>query len=321
MLQTLDDLIDDLPYLKLVSVHNGGRGGGEKVVQKILLYCASKGQHIEEVSSIKLLDSVKRIFNKRKYFRNNKNSTILFMAGPRDLFLMWLCIALRIRFACYVQVPYHNSTTLKDPIHYIIVTLYRITVMTASKYKSANSAASAAFYKNQCNIFLPITSVELRNSETIFSYQNNNDLKGFVMVARLNIERGRGSRNIKMLEKLLLEIQRYNENANKQITFDHIGEISDEIKGRILRLCDTVTFHGYVKDWQTKYNYTDKIFVYLSNYEGFGLAAFEASVSGNVVAVNNTFPGELFAVCPTIKLIDKVDQKTIKHLLRNDTSH
>ena len=321
MLQTLDDLIDELPYIKLVSVHNGGRGGGEKVAQKILLCCATKGQHVEEFSSIKLSESIKYLFFNRKIFRNNKKSTILFTAGPRDLFLMWLCMALRIGFACYIQVPYHNSTTLKDPIHYIVVTLYRITVMTASKYKSANSTSSALFFKNQCNIFLPITSAELIRSEIISNCNNNNDLNGFVMVARLNTERGRGSRNIKMLEKLLLEIQLYNEEGNKQVTFDHIGEISDKIKDRMLRLCDTVTIHGYVEDCHKKYNYDDKIFVYLSNYEGFGLAAFEASVSGNIVAVNNTFPGELFAVCPNIKLIDKVDQKTITHLLRNDTSN
>ena len=319
MHQTLDDLVTLLPQVKILSVHNGGLGGGEKVLDKILTHCEEIGQDVEVLSSSDLIASAKKILVKRKQLQNRSIPTVLFMSGPRDLFLMCVCIFLKIRFACYTQVPYQQAVTFRDPVHYIVVAAYRAIASVASTHRTANSSVSAKFYLNYGNIFLPITLTELLSVRKASFEPANGEYAGFVMVARLNVERGQGSRNLKLLETLVSEIQEYNKTEQKNITFEHIGEISDGIKASILQRCYTIIFHGYEADWSFRRNYDDKIFIYLSNYEGFGLAAFESYVCGHSVVVNSVFPTELLDVCPDIIKIENINSQIIKGLLKSDT--
>ena len=54
-------------------------------------------------------------------------------------------------------------------------------------------------------------------------------------------------------------------------------------------------------------------FIFLSNYEGFGLSAFEASQEGKIVFVNKAFPSELYELNSNINVIDTT-VKNFKYL-------
>ena len=85
-----------------------------------------------------------------------------------------------------------------------------------------------------------------------------------------------------------------------------------------LSLGEKVTFFGDY-DVPEKLMSSVTLFVSTSNYEGFGLAAFESYVCGHSVVVNSVFPTELLDVCPDIIKIENINSQIIKGLLKSDT--
>ena len=71
----------------------------------------------------------------------------------------------------------------------------------------------------------------------------------------------------------------------------HYGSISPQYEEELSKL-NKINFLtlGHKSNWHEE---ARGIFLFNSNYEGFGLAAFEASMAGNPVFVNDKFPPEL----------------------------
>ena len=59
------------------------------------------------------------------------------------------------------------------------------------------------------------------------------------------------------------------------------------------------------------------VFFFLSNYEGFGLAAYEASQTGTLTIVNEAFPDELISVADNIRRIDTKFTTSIMGQIKN----
>ena len=278
----------------LIVFHGRGQGGGEKVSGILceLMEC----QGASHKKPMKYL--VRKIISER--FKS-----ILYTSGPRDLPLLFVSLLLKRNFSIYVQVPYLRSLTLRKPIFSLGVCCYYIFINLCQCKVYANSSNSSFGFRNH-KILLPLKSRSVKSKGLAISKRPI-----IYIVGRFNIELGRGSRNISGLIQI---IQGLSARLKGQIELRHYGSICPHYLKELSKL-NKVNFHtlGYKSNW---YEEARGIFLFNSNYEGFGLAAFEASMAGNPVYVNDRFPRELKKEAPSIYFYDSVEN-CISMMLEN----
>ena len=101
--------------------------------------------------------------------------------------------------------------------------------------------------------------------------------------------------------KLCHEVTEYNDKNKAQIIINHWGNADKNLINLLLKASKgSIKVNGYCKDWLEKIK---GVTVFLSNYEGFGLAAYESANYGIPTYVNEAFPIELVKSSPNIKRI------------------
>lgn len=291
--------LNDFPALlqipSCVTVHGIGKGGGELVARKL--------SHVFKMSDSQLLafssgwESVlKGVFHNRKY------GHVLCTAGPRDIAVLLTSALMFRRADVYLQVPYHRSITWRDPVHLIVVLLYIALVTLLARGIFVNSADTGrCILFRQTVTILPVYRKELDAAQSlkpIIKILNSQAPRIFNVVCRLNIERGRGSRDIEGLRRFVCEVANWNLSGGFPTVINHYGECEPEIEAMLVKHASgAIRFQGYVADWIHR---SKGPLVLFSLYEGFGLAAFEAALAGRQVYVNEAFPPELLVAAPNI---------------------
>jgi hypothetical protein len=316
--KTLSDLPDILPDLKILTVHGRGRGGGEKVASNIKSIFALHGLSIQVVPTEdgeKILRTLNK--NRKTVKTTNQNIKVLFTSGPRDIPLIILSILYRISFSVYIQVPYTEAITWKDPIHAASVKIY---LYLTSKFASlivSNSKKSAAGCTNDPTVVLPIrTTPILEKNESIPSDIDQEDYTiNLVTACRLFPERGVGSRDIHALKRLLSECLNYQSTHGRPVLVKIYGDIDPCYKEIFFKFKDILKLEGYDENWMHKERGP---FFFFSTYEGFGLAAYEAASLGKQVFVNDAFPSELKSARPEINFIDtsRKDREILSQIIK-----
>ena len=255
----------------LLIYHGLAQGGGEKVAHTL--------KKIFNCTCISHALSMREIF---KYVNADINNSILYTSGPRDLPMLIFSFFLRKKVAVYIQVPYLSSISVRKPLYTIIVFLYYC-LINLFQFKVYVNSSNSGLGFSKYQILLPlknkarnIKSIKITKRPTIY------------IVGRYNLEFGRSSRNINRICQILEKLSSIIDGC---IEMRHYGSICQQYEGQLMKI-DKVNFHsfGYVSDWSTK---AKGIFLFNSNYEGFGLAAYEAAIGGNLVLVNDKFPVEL----------------------------
>lgn len=299
MKKSLFYCLNDLPFLTksigLISFHGLGKGGGEKVLQKISeIYeqCFSKSyQSISSATSFKM-----------RILAVKKSNNFLLTAGLRDIDLIVLSIFLNKKFSVYIQVPYHKSISLKtDFTHFILVKIYMIIVQKYAEKIFVNASLTVPFSSLKKTVLLPILSSEMVQNKIEFT----RIVKQKIIIGtafRLNTERGIGSKDIEGLISLCIKIDAHLIAKNIEFELQHFGEFEKDLATKMRNSFPKIKFNGYKNNWIS--NDVDA-YVFLSKYEGFGLAPLEASAK-KLVFVNDAFPKELFKCSPNIYPIEKI---------------
>ena len=141
-----------------------------------------------------------------------------------------------------------------------------------------------------------------QNNFTNLKISNPKNCKNNInFICRLFPERGIGSRDLKNMLRLTNEIAEFNKSSEEKIILNHWGDAEESLINEFTYQSDnSFKSHGFKKDWFTRAN--GKM-VFLSNYEGFGLAPLESAAYGFETYVNEVFPKELFFCNNSIKLI------------------
>ncbi len=268
----------------------GAKGGGEIVAQK-LKNILGIPKNLFLSHKIREIDLLKIILNLSKARKG------LFISGPRDILSIIINFFSRKKTEVYLLVPYYKTLSINDPVHIIIIILYYIIINLFAEniYVTSNNTAKWIFrgYK----VILPIENSEIRNP----SLMKNSILKRVNLSCRLEKERGRGSRDLNSIYKLCEEIGLYNLENERSIKIVHYGECDIDIKRCLeVKSRNAIEFKGFDPKWKES---LDGSLIFLSNFEGFGLSAFEASQEGFPVYVNEAFPEELLCVCKNIQRI------------------
>lgn len=242
--------------------HGLANGGGEKVITKIQSFFPSSNfiSHKE--------------FQFRKLIKGRK---ILFTSGPRDTLYILICLLLGRKVYTYVQVPFYKTMSIIRPVHFILCLAYYFFINLTKVYSNSKNSSKYIF---NCEVILPITLKEFKLCTKAHMRRDINKNK-FFTACRLNDEIGKPSRNLNFIIEFLKN------NNNKQLF--HFGEISSQ-NMKILSTFTNYNFMGYHKNW---IEYVDGQAIFFSNFEGFGLAAFEAACEGIPVFVSKGFPMEL----------------------------
>ena len=292
-MKTIDDIPKLLPDVFFISIHGLGNGGGEKVADKIL-----NSYFIYLGILPKLVPVNYYNFSDFLRFKTDNRINFLFCAGPRDILKIILCILFSSKFAVYLQVPYWKSVTFSDPIHLMIVRFFYWIIKKYASLIIVNSSNSSPYIDSLIEIVIPILRMEIYKKpsfKTLKIFTNIN------FVCRLANERGSGSKDIDSMLKLGREVKQYNKTLIEQkITIKHFGDINEKIKALFNDEDLPIVFFGNKKNWL---ELSSGPVVFLSKYEGFGLAAFEASIAGRLVFVNEAFPDELRFLCPKLKVL------------------
>lgn len=300
---TLDDLPCLLPELSMVSVHGESRGGGERVAQNI--------QEIYNSQS-KIVKLVK--YKEARSWKTKFNiSTVFLTSGLRDYFNLLYFILKGIRTVIYIQVPYHKVASLKNPIHLIATWIFLITIFALKIELFVNSKnAVPKVLQKRSTVVLPISQrIKVNRVKNRYKPSDN-----FVLVTacRLNIEVGRGSRDLKSLIRLLEECQALSNNSSIKYSVLHFGDVHPSVAHKFVDYSDVIEFCGFQEDW---YETVCDVFFFFSNYEGFGLAAYEASKTGTLTVINEAFPEELTLVADNIKRINTQGETSIIKEIKN----
>ena len=304
----LKDLKKIIDYPSFISYHGGSRykarGGGEKVLQNIVNIYNFNQERISRVNS----GLKNRIILLIKCHINHKGRPLL-MAGPRDIPLIMISFLLGKRANIYIQVPYLKAITIKDPIHGIISIFYIVAcILFAHKIlKNSSSTINLSFLRKTI-ILLPINCLS--------EYQNfkididRDDKYQINFVCRLFPERGVGSRDFKNMLRLADEIALYNKSNQKKILLNHWGDAENNLIYELKKhSCNYFYNHGFEDEWYLK---AKGRMIFISNYEGFGLAPLEAASYGFKTFVNEAFPIELLNCNNSIKrLITKKNKISI----------
>lgn len=300
-MDTLTDLPRLAPRLGLLSVHGFGRGGGEVVAGKIIQAYAAKGQAPAVMSAAAGLRA-----GLKAVARVEAGLEVLLTAGPRDLPYLLACRSRRRQCLVYLQVPYAQALTWRDPLHAMVVLVYLLAVTLLAIRVFANSRASAAGIPwRRVDVLWPVTRAELQHAaaRTCPTPPPLADPTGVVIhvVCRLARERGRGARDMDALVRLLRECREGQVQGAAFVRVEHFGDCTADIRALLQHEGGSaLTFHGFRKDWLSSGHGP---VVLLSRYEGFGLAAFEAASAGRTVFVNEAFPDDLLQACTTIRRI------------------
>ena len=94
----------------------------------------------------------------------------------------------------------------------------------------------------------------------------------------------------------------------------NFGDVHSSILHKFKDYSDVIKLCGYKKNW---YETPCDVFFFISNYEGFGLAAYEASQTGTLTIVNEVFPDELIHVTNNIHRIDTKGIKSLMEEIKN----
>jgi hypothetical protein len=286
----LDQIPNFLPMLQAITVHGKGKGGGEVVANIIKDLYSNNDIKIDTIIAGKI-KNVLAITGRSNY--SPMSIPILLTAGLRDLPLAIFLILRRINYSVYIQVPYHKSKTIKDLPHFILAILFENIVVRCSKFVISNSAQCLSDRFTPNAIVLPITQDVLKANAIEKLVKDTSPLQKsfiFVTACRFNKERGIGSRNINAWIKFLETCAQENLLSNKSYKVIHYGECDPDIKNVFVSAGLPITFAGYDTNWLHK---NCDAYLFFSNYEGFGLAAFEASLTHSPVIVSPSFPDEL----------------------------
>lgn len=319
--KNLTDLPELLPNLVLLTVHGEGRGGGEKVAGQIKTAFAAQGRNLEVVPARQAKKAIiklkKNVLTERRDIEES-DSILLFSSGPRDLPLMLHAIRHGIPFAVYMQVPYKKAITWRDPIHALATLAYIKVSSLASSMRIANSKTTADSFGRTAEIILPVASFSYETPSfaphPIQKSTSDDKQVTLVTACRYYPERGRGSRDLDAVERLLTECRAHNSRSNIKVSVRHYGDVHPEIRARFKNFEDVLSFRGFNPSWI----HDEKgPFFFFSVYEGFGLAAYEAAQAGKTVFVNGAFPSDLVEVNSSIKRIDTRtrDQSLLRQLL------
>lgn len=289
---TLDLLCTSDAIVDLIVVHGLGAGGGERVAEKILGLLGSHVRIVHHADGSKVV--LKHILEGRRHGR------ILCAAGPRDVWVIMLAKALGRSVDAYVQVPYLRSLTLRDPVHALGVMAYYLALNLSCRAIYANSeSVRQGLSRKKSRVILPVTRAELSQVARVPVGAASPSFPGatarrIVFVCRLVPERGRGSRDIDAMLRLCREVSAQRSGGGAGIEVWHFGACAELYRRKIVEILgDGVTFFGVVPNWLEQ---SQGQYVFLSRYEGFGLAAFEAARAGRNVFVNEAFPNELLQV-------------------------
>lgn len=295
-MKTLDDFVTSLPNIKLVMYHGLGRGGGEKVSQKIAHAYSKVGNNIQTIPLNKVSKGLYKNLPKQSQI------SIIMTSGPRDMKASLLAIFAGHKFAVYYQVPYTKAINWRDPLYAVVILAMYLFNWLFAAAVFCNSNNSAPPFGAKSPILLPILNSEIKAQyevENKNSSQNNSII--LTTACRLFPERGKGARDVKALLNLLHNCKFNNSTAKQQIWVEHYGDVHADITKLFTDGNLPIRFLGFQPNWQD--NIGDICF-FFSHYEGFGLSAFEASVRGHRVVLNEAFPDEIFSVTNNIKRLD-----------------
>ncbi len=284
----LDDFPIFLNAIHSLSVHGKGKGGGEVVVEKIVaLYSNLKAD--SDISKISGEDS----FFKRFLFilKTKKPGAILLTAGLRDIDVILFCFLLNKKAFVYNQVPYLKAASIKkDVVHYLFVRLYVFLLELKFITIFTNSKSCITIKGKDIKVILPILKKEKVISPSQTLHFNKPQIN-FGTAFRLNTERGMGSKDLEGLVLFCKQIDKILQQKGIDFKVTHFGQYEDALKLKLKNEFNNIEFKGYTSNWIE--NTEIDAYFFISRYEGFGLAALEAS-SKKPVYVNDAFPEELF---------------------------
>lgn len=303
-LNTLDDLPELLPELRLLSVHGTGRGGGEYVATQIDRAFRARGRSLTILPSHSITYS-----GLRRCSTSTRQPVLLLTAGPRDLPVAIKALFAGVPHAVYYQVPYRAAITWRDPVHAAGVFLFLTFNALFASVSLCNSANSRPPGTRGPTVVLPFRRDQLNTHavppEFKLHVKRGGDA-GVVMTTacRLFPERGRGSRDLISLRRLLLECREISLRGGPACRVEHFGDVHETVSANLMRDRLPIIFRGYAADWTRR---AGDLCFFFSLYEGFGLAALEASLAGLAVYVNEAFPPELLEIAPSIHRLNTRD--------------
>ena len=310
----LKDLKQIIECPSYISYHGGSRykarGGGEKVLQNIIDIYNLNNKNISNVNS----GINKRIILLVKCLFKNKGRPLL-MAGPRDIPLILISFFLGKRANIYIQVPYLKSISIKDPLHAIVSILYIfMCTLFAEKILKNSSATINLNLFRETIIILPINCIS--QYQNIKVNNNKEDFFQFNFVCRLFPERGIGSRDFKNMLRLAREIATFNKSSQKKLFLNHWGDAEKTLIYELKKHTNNYfNNYGFENEWYLK---ARGKMIFISNYEGFGLAPLESASYGFETYVNEVFPIELFNCNKSIKrIITKKNDISILNQIMN----
>ena len=277
-----------------ITVHGLGLGGGEVVAEKLMtLYsgCLLIGHQAGQLAML------------RNVILTRSKGRLLCTAGPRDLPVLILCLLLRKRANVYLQVPYRQSLTIQDFPHFTGTLLFLLAASFLTKNILVNSGNTAnSVLLRSSTLVLPIMRHQIPLPEASFNNERdyfNQECLRLNIVCRLISERGRGSRDERAIGRLAREVNDYRLHTGIPASIHHFGECDVPMRQAIESIApNCISFHGFQRDWLLL---SSGPLVFLSKYEGFGLAALEGAKAGRMVFVNEAFPDELLAL--SLKLV------------------
>lgn len=298
-----DYFLDDLPYffdsIQILSVHGKGKGGGEIVAEKIMSLFA-QSQTVPKTIKISSEDGFLKRF--RTIYKAKKTSAIFLTSGLRDIDLLVYCVLLRKKAALYNQVPFLKATSFtKDFIHYLLVKTYVFVVKSKAITLFTNSEECIRIRGKENKVILPFFKKDLV-LEACNRIDVNKPELVFGTAFRLNTERGLGSKDLNAIVNFC---KRVNEKLKKKevaFTIKHFGQFEEKLALLLKEQIPNIEFHGYTENWT---EHKVDAYFFISRYEGFGLAALEAS-SKAPVYVNEAFPKELFSSSPNVHTLESL---------------
>jgi hypothetical protein len=295
----LDDAPEIFPNITQMSVHGVGRGGGEKVAGTLQHLFAARGRPVRLVR-VGSRESLRTTFASLRA-ETNRETHLFLTAGPRDTPLIVFALRRGLKFSVYLQVPYAMAWTWRDPIHAASIFVYLTLVNIFAVHRFVNSDRSAVGVRRGAIVMWPIARAWIKpEAVPVPPAAPHGDIV-LTLACRLFPERGRGARDLHALERLLEEICAWNREQQRKITIVHFGDVHPTIWDRLTKYGPAICFRGFSEDWVSE---TEGPAIFLSKYEGFGLAPFEAAQAGRRVFVNEAFPDDLLKLCTSVTRLD-----------------
>ena len=286
-----DYFLDDLPHffhsIQILSVHGKGKGGGEIVAEKIMSLFA-QSQTAPKTIKIGSEDGFLKRF--LAIYKSKTTSTILLTAGLRDIDLLVYCVLLHKKVNLYNQVPFLKATSFtKDFMHFFFVKIYAFVLRSKAITLFTNSKNCIHIKGKENKVILPFFKKELVSTTCKPVDVNKMELV-FGTAFRLNTERGLGSKDLNAIINFCKRVDEKLKKRGVSFSVKHFGQFEEKLALILQEQIPNIEFHGYTENWT---EHKVDAYFFISRYEGFGLAALEAS-SRAPVYVNEAFPKELF---------------------------